>query len=180
MPQPIRTSGGAYRGFPKHLLERPMIAALIGTIACEWAYVEHTLRATFDIAHSPEAGMGVSSNPVAIAIFETIVAFPPKLDLIERVLRLCVPTVAEEFKELRPDLRKAYGVRNLAVHTFWQLSDAHPDDVIMLEIDGKAVCYAEKDFANLLDRIVPVRNRLHDFHIAVAHAPKIKPSSPKP
>lgn len=180
MPQPIRTQGGAYRGSPKHLLERPKIAALIGTIACEWAYIEQTLRCIFDVAQSPSMGMVQPSDPVAVAVFATIMSFPPKIDLIETVLRLCVPTVAIDFSSMRPDLRKAYGCRNLAVHTSWQLSDAHPDDLIMVEIDGTAVRYTERDFTDMLDRLVPIRNRVHDFQITVSCAPKKTPLRPKP
>lgn len=180
MPQPIHKIGASYTTSPKILLERPKLATLIGAIACEWAYVEQCLLDIFDRAQSPSAGVAHARDPVALAIFDTIIAYAARIDLIETVLRLCVPSKAADFTGKKAELRKAYASRNLVVHTSWNICADYPDDLILLEIDGKAIRYTEGDFWDTLERITVIRIWIHDFLIAVGHAPKVKPTSPKP
>ncbi len=180
MPQPIHKIGGSFETAPKILLKRSKLAVLIGAIACEWAYIEDCLLNIFDSAHSPNAGVFHARNPVALAIFDTVTAYNAKIDLVETVLRLCVPSTADGFTSMKGELRKAYSARNQVVHTSWNIGADFPEDLILLELDGKAVRYTEKDFLDILERISVVRIWAHDFQIAVAHAQKVKPTSPTP
>ncbi len=68
MPQPVKKHGFSSYNAPKHLLKRPKIAVLIGTIAVEWGYIDECLVSIFERANSDTGAI----DEVAKVVFETL------------------------------------------------------------------------------------------------------------
>ena len=172
MPQPITSPGGAYRAFPKHVLERPKLAALLGAIAAQWGFVDRSLLDIFERATSKS----FHRDEVATTIFDTLGAQGPKLDLIERMIELRLPDeTKKKWKAIRKMIRDRSGERNPLIHGAWNISDAHPHELILLKVSGQAILYTERDFVEILDRVVELSNSVNDFVIEVANAKKTDP-----
>ena len=177
MPQPIpfKQDAQGFRSFPKVLLERQRLAALIGTIAAEWGYIDHMLVQIYDAALSHPGGMYRSVNPVNVAVFETLGALGPRLDIIERVLKMRAPKlIADKFVQMRKDIRKSAGERAFYVHANWSISDDFPNDLIITSGQGN-VRYQEHDFLQALDRMVAMRLTIHHFYMEVQASTKPEP-----
>ena len=177
MPQPVpfKQDAQGFRSFPRVLLERQRLAALIGAIAAEWGYIDHMLVQIFDAAVSHPGGKYRHVNPVNVAVFETLGALRPKLDIIERVLRMRVPKpIADKFVQMRKDIRKSAGERAFYVHASWSISDDFPNDLIITSGQGN-VRYQEHDFLQTLDRMVAMRLTVHNFYMGVQASIKLEP-----
>ena len=170
MPQPIRKKGLACHAYPKCLLQRPKLAALIGTIAAEWGFIEECLVDTYERAITDK----MHRDAVAVAVFETMSSLHLKTQVIAKVLRMRISAdIGDEFETtLAPLLREAAKERADILHGSWQISDDYPNDLIFKESSGRLMRYTEKDLTMILDRIIPVRNAANDFAIKIHHAPK--------
>ncbi len=170
MPQPIHKPGMAYRASPQHLLERPKLAALIGTIAAEWGYIDRSLITLFERANSSTP----YKDEVAVTVFDALSNLSLRLDLMEKILKLRVSAdLVCEFQGLRIEIGKRSRERNMVVHASWSITDDLPDDLVSIDnVTGVATRYTEHDLKQTLDRITMVRNKLNDYVVRVANAPK--------
>jgi hypothetical protein len=174
MPQPIphRADIKPFNNRPRIILERPKLAALIGAIAAEWGTIDDCLVGIYDTAVSHPGGVARAVNPVNVAVFEELGALNPRLDIIETVLKMRLPSLSEKFAGLRKALRKSAGERAKFVHQNWSVSDDFPDDLCVARGDGN-VRYQEYDFTQALDRAVEMRKQVQDFLVESAHAPRV-------
>lgn len=170
MPQPVRKKGFACHAYPKCVLERPKLAALIGTIAAEWGYIDECLVHLYERSITDT----LYTDAVAVAVFETLSSLHLKTQLIAKVLKMRLPAaIATEFETtITPSLRNAARERAEILHGAWSVSDHYPDDLILKTSEGPFMRYTEKDLAAVLDRIIPVRNATNNFLVKAANTPK--------
>lgn len=177
MPQPIhfRENASGFRSFPKVVLERPDLAALLGAIAAEWGYIDRALVSIYEIALGDHEPFGHGVNAVHQEVFETLIAINTRLEIISRVLKARVPEpVPSRFSDLCIVLRARAGERARYVHANWSISEDFPDDLIVTGRDGN-FRYQRHDFEQVLERTVDIRTKIHGFIIEVAHAPRLEP-----
>ena len=176
MPQPIKPKAGASAfSAPECLLQRPKLAALIGTIVAEWAFIDRTLAFIFNVTTSdhPLPNQYHQIDPVAAAVFDTLVTFPAKIAVVKSVLNLrASDELKEEFEEICAEIRNRSKERNTVVHASWSISDQYPDDLITFKTDGSWIKYTEKDLLDILARTIEIRNKANDFSISIANSQK--------
>ncbi|QFY61556.1 hypothetical protein FZ934_14800 [Rhizobium grahamii] len=179
MPHQIKDAAQrklAFRGYPKVLLDRPKLAALIGAMAANWGEIDETIKFLFGAAaHSDHQNGGLTIDPIAGVVFGSIehLGLATRLDVIKAIIpcRLGREYVAE-FSDIAAEIRKRNPERNDVIHASWNICDEYPDDLILLR-DGQPYRYTFADLNDRLERAVATRNRLWDFAIKVANAPKI-------
>lgn len=176
MPYQIKNLVGlAARGGPKIILERPKLAALIGAIAAEWGDIDNLLADIFNfVSLSRPIPIGAHSrSDLAHAIFDNLVAFPIRIEVIASVMKLRMTLeIQDEFFALAQQIRRKASERNDLIHARWHICDKYPDDLIQIE-NGEWIRYTENDLTDRLNRSVQMTMCVSDFSIKVAHAPKL-------
>ncbi|MER8431372.1 hypothetical protein [Mesorhizobium caraganae] len=175
MPHPINNPVGlAARGGPRIVLERPALAMLIGAIAAEWGEIDAMLGEIFNfVSLSKPSPSGGSKSELAGVIFDSLVSFQVRTEVIASVMRLRMQKdIQDEFSGLVKKIRSRTKARNTLVHSAWQVCDAYPKDLIRI-VDGAWIRYTESNLKHDLDVSVALRNEVNDFTIKVAFAPKV-------
>lgn len=177
MPQPIKTVRGlAARGGPKIILERPKLAALLGAISAEWGDVDTLFSSIFNlIAFAKFIPIGAHSrSALSSAIFDkSFTSYISKIEVIKRLLKIRYSkNILVEFEKLTNDLRKKATARNTLIHCTWQICDKYPEDLIQIK-DQIWIRYTERDFNDILDRSIEIRNALNDFFINLSHSKRL-------
>lgn len=179
MPQPFGKKSPTLTAHPKHLLERPRMAALLGTISSETGQIDRMLLSLF--------GSLLSGGPIidstAPMVFDAVPALTTRLALIhEAIYRRKGKDSAEEFSLIAKQIRKVAIERNKLVHAAWNLAKEYPDDLIMTVPDLPSIRYTEKDFQQTLDRIIVAQSMLRDFLVKTVNfvGGMVPPHSPLP
>lgn len=173
MPQPIKTIQGlTARGGSKVILERPKLAALLGAISAEWGDIDNLFSDIFNlITFAKFIPIGAHSrSALSSAVFDqSFTSYIAKIEVIKRVLDIRYSkSVLDEFNKLSIDLRAKAKERNKLVHGAWQVCDKYPADLIQIR-DQTWIRYTERDFNDVLERSVLIRNALNDFFIKLSH-----------
>lgn len=171
----IPQAGASVLAAPKSLLHRPKLAALIGTIVAEWSYIEQSLAYIFNVAAAgkPSPIGGHSIDPIASAIFDTLVGFPARISVVKSVIKLrASDELKNEFNALHNKMLKRSKERNTIAHACWNISDQYPDDLVTFDIDGSWIIYTEKDLSDILERTVEIRNQVNDFSVRFGNSEK--------
>lgn len=181
MPQPISPTSSSVP--LKVVLNRANLAAYIGAIAAEWTHVEdqlmHLLATAFgSSARGVNGEFGINLNWIAKAAIEETETIRVRLKIMDVTLGALVKgkSVEAEWGSLRNNLQKRSTERNRIVHGQWALSDEYPDALLLRAKDEQTLLYKERDFSEILDRIVSVRqaciylqqnilNAIHDGEI---------------
>jgi len=148
---------------------------LIGAIAAEWGEIDAMLGEIFNFVSlsKPIPVGGHSRSEVAGAIFDSLVSFPIRTDVIANVMRLRMQKdIQDEFTSIVRKIRSRATLRNTLLHTAWQVCDVYPKDLIRI-VDGAWIRYTESNLKHDLEISVILRNEVNDFTIKVAHAPKL-------
>ena len=154
------------------------MAALIGTIAAESAYIDDCLVDTYERTVSDK----LYRDTVAVAVFQSMTSLHQRLEVLSKVLRLCAPNaICKNFEEeVRPLVREAAGERAKVIHGSWEVSDDYPDDLILVEASGRLMRWTEKDLSALLDRMMPARGAAHKLATAAYGMGKKKSRTRQP
>jgi len=169
VPVPLGPVKDGPRAHPRFLLERPRIAALIGAIVVEWAYIENSLADVFERAGSTT----MYRDDVSLAQIRRIHTLGGRISQIDKRLALhVVGTAKESFDAMIAEIRAASADRNMIAHGNWHMTDDFRDDLVRIDETGAHIRYTEQDYADIFDRVIAIRNKVHDFVILVHHAEK--------
>src|SRR5437867_8387563 len=109
MPQPLKPENSVQFG-PNKLLERPDLACEIGNICVNWNLIENNLMSLYALVmgdYLPKTQrFSPPTHPVAYQIFDSLNAFGPRVELLEKLLVWRVPDhQVKHFREtLKPKL----------------------------------------------------------------------------
>ena len=86
-----------------------------------------------------------------MAVFGTLGALGPRLDIIERVLKMRAPKpISDKFVEMRKGIRNSAGERAFYVHANWSISDDFPNDLVITSGQGIVRLTKSVTFCKLL------------------------------
>lgn len=170
MPQPYKGNGVGWG--PNTVLDRPKLAPLIANICANWVLIEEDLNRIFSILvhlRHEEDGLRYNSlSGIGVQIIDTLNNFPPRLDLIERLLEWWkLDNELEKFRALRPKITARARERNTVAHGLWGIAanDELPEALILVQHDGaKSITYTSRDFEQISERILELDNELKKFH----------------
>src|SRR5262249_9455219 len=105
------------------------------------------------------------THPVAYQIFDSLNAFAPRVELLEKLLVWRVPDQkVKHFREtLKPKLRKRFSERSVIAHGVWGVCDKYPDALILVPTYGHQMIYKKRDFQDISKRIVEDHKILGTF-----------------
>jgi hypothetical protein len=156
---------------PRSLLQRQDLAALLGTVAAEWAALEREVTSVY--AHLmgkylPRIpGSSVPLHPVALQVFDTLETQRLRSDLLRKlaewVLRDEENLIATLRDSVIPLIDKAAKLRNTMLHGHWGISAEYPDALILIPVFGHQLVYKQRDFDDAIDRILAATNALRGF-----------------
>lgn len=162
-------------------MARPKLSTLIGAIVGEWGAIDGSLATIFNfLSYSDNTYGSHREDPLATALFATLVSYSAKTDMILTAARLRTPSILPALEELLQEIKRSSSARNDAVHAVWRLSDSFPDDLVMLDINGFGIRYTEKCLREILRQATAARNKVLDFTILVASTPRVEPKHPSP
>lgn len=173
MAHPLALAAGKsisiYAG-PGTLLKRPELAALIGSICSDWAYLESSLRMFY--AHlmgvylDPTPGYELPSHPVANQIFEEIQTINSRIQLVRKLAEWVIKDEQQknEVLDVLDKLKKAGKGRNTVAHAVWGICDSEPDALILLPTFGHKLIYKKRDFETIIEQIKSANKELGCVH----------------
>jgi len=184
MPNEIKNAAErklAFRGYPKVLLDRPQMAAFVGTIAGTWGEIDETLRYIFNVvSYGQPSGNGISVtiDELTDDIYDSVAQFGLKtrLDLVGSVIAHRLSEEHHErYQNISTEIRQRARERNELIHAQWHICDEFPDDLIQFK-HSKPFRYTPKELEDRLERAVSTRNKIWDFSIVCSSAPRVRPA----
>lgn len=151
---------------PNQVLERPGLASEIGNVCANWNLLEWTLMRLYALLmgdYLPKvAGFAPPTHPVAYQVFNSLNAFNPRIELLQKLLEWRAPEATiKQFREvIRPGLRKRFAERSIIAHGIWGTCDDYPDALILLPTYGHQLVYKKRDFEDVSRRILVDYERL--------------------
>jgi hypothetical protein len=108
------------------------------------------------------------------AIFDqSFTSHSSKIEVIKRLIEIRYSKdILGEFEKLAKDLRKKAAARNNLIHCTWQICDKYPEDLIQIK-DQIWIRHTERDFNDILDRSIEIRNALNDFFLKLSHSKRL-------
>lgn len=171
MAHPVRI-GISVRSGPRTLLQRPQLAALLGVVASEWAFLENRITHLYAYlmgTYLPRTpGYHSPTHPVALQVFDTLETQRLRSDLLRKLTKWVVkdPNLITMLGDkVLPAVQKSAKLRNTLVHGHWGVSDEYPDELILMPTFGKKLVYGEADFEEAVTRIIDACRQLTDFEI---------------
>lgn len=169
--------GISIKSGPRHVLQRPALAALLGNMVAEWGLMENRLIHFYAYLMGrylprPDPGFAAPIHPVALQVFEEVDTVHKRLVLIERLFKWVVKdqALAGELADVIRTVREASGRRNDYVHGHWGIADEYPDALILSPVFGRTMAYKEADFNEVIDLIVSARSTLGVFEAKTRQA----------
>lgn len=165
MPQPLKVGNSVQFG-PNTVLERPELAAEIGNVCGNWNLVEHDLMTLYALLMGDylprQAGFEPPTHPVAYQVFNSLNAFNPRVELLEKLLawRASEITLKHFREKIRVNLRKRFTERSVIAHGVWATCNAYPDALILVPTYGQQMIYKQRDFRAVSLRIIEDRKSL--------------------
>jgi hypothetical protein len=157
---------------PRMVLQRHALAALLGTIAAEWAQLEvrimHLYAYLMGVYLPRSPGWEPPIHPVALQVFDTLETLRLRLSLLRKLGSWVLKSEAleRELKEVVLDsIERAAKMRNTMLHAEWGIAPEYPDALILLPTFGHQMVYEESDFHEAIDRIVEARSCLGRFEV---------------
>jgi hypothetical protein len=144
---------------PRMLLQRPNLAAMIGCVCAEWAYVENSLVMFYALLmgtylpRHPE--FEPSLHPVALQVLDEVQSINAKVNLVKKLADWMIKNEEQKADVLAvlEKLRKSGVGRNLVAHGVWGISESEPDALILIPIFGERQIYKIRDFELILEKI---------------------------
>ena len=167
-------SGITVQSGPRHVLKRPALAALLGSIAAEWGSLED--RITFFYAYlmgrylPRTPGFSPPIHPVALQVFDVLETLRKRLELIESLGAWVIKNDAlvQELRDtVMPAILRASKLRNEYLHAHWGVADEYPDALILLPIFGNNMACEESDFNEAINRIIAATDIVGKFEVKV-------------
>jgi len=166
-PLPVGISVKSGMGITRN---RPDLAALIGRICSDWAFVENSLSQFYahlmGIYLDSPPGYEPPSHPVAHQIFDEIKTIHSRIQLVKRLVDWVIKD--EQQKNDRLDvldqLRKAGKGRNKVAHGVWGICESEPDALILLPSFGHKSIYKKSDFELIIEQINAAKKELGRVH----------------
>lgn len=180
MPQPLGHGHLVQLG-PDRLLERPELATEIGNVCANWNLVDHVLMTFYAFLmgdYMPQKNEHMPQpHPVAYQIFDSLNAFGPRLELLEKLIVWRAPDdeVSHFREQIKPKLRKRFSERSTIAHGIWGICEAYPDALILSPTYGDQMIWKKKDFRDVSQRIVRGREELSDQFVRLYEARRKKP-----
>lgn len=170
-------SGTTVTQGPRTLLERPALAALLGAVAAEWAFLEQSVMGFYAYLmgrYLPRLpGWSAPVHPVALQVFDTLETQRLRLDLLRKLTKWIVrdaSLVVELDDQVLPAIRKAGVLRNTLLHSSWGISPAYPEAIIRMPVFGHQLVYQATDLNEAIDRIIAARRMLMGLETKVRAA----------
>jgi hypothetical protein len=151
------------------VLERPVLAGLLGCLAAQWAVLENEVVQLYGrlmSAYLPRTeGLQIGSHPVALQVFDTLETTHLRLELLTKLGAWVLKSepLEAELDSIVPAIRRAAKLRNKFVHALWGVAIEYPDALIHLPIFGHQTAYSQADFDDAIDRIIDAQTKLLDF-----------------
>jgi hypothetical protein len=151
--------GKSVKAGPGTLLKRPELAALIGGICSDWAYLESLLcdfyRNLMGVYLEPTPGYEPPFHPVASQIFDEIQTIHSRVQLVRKLAEWVIKDEKQRNDTLAvlEKLKKAGKGRNTVVHAVWGICDSEPDALILLPTFGHKLIYKKQDFEIIIEQI---------------------------
>lgn len=165
----LKTDDGILHG-PRVLLQRPELAALIGCICADWAYVEDSLAAFYGHlmgVYLPEyPGFEPPSHPVALQVMDELQSVHAKVSLVKKLAGWIIKdeNLKLETFSVLDKLRKAGEGRNMVAHGVWGICKTEPDALILISRVKGELVYKKQDFERVLEGIHKARSALGRVH----------------
>jgi hypothetical protein len=165
MPQPLKV-GSTVQFVPNTVLDRPDLAAEIGNVCANWNLVENDLMMRYallmgDYLPKPP-GFAPSTHPVAYQVFDSLNAFGPRVELLEKLFAWRTSeAIVKHFRDaVRPQLRKRFVERSVIAHGVWGTCEKYPDALILVPTYRHQMIYKKRDFEDVSRRIIKDRQIL--------------------
>ena len=162
------------------ILQRPELAAHAANVCANWALIEWEMAWLYALLMGRSLPKihknNIPMHPAAIQIFDALNSLAPRIDLIERLLRLTAPQQVEQFERvLRDKIKKRFNERSVIAHGMWGLCDAYPDALILVKSTDHSKIYRKHDFVQVSKRILELRDEMQAFTSTVASALYARP-----
>ncbi|MEP0546007.1 MAG: hypothetical protein ABJF88_03680 [Rhodothermales bacterium] len=158
-------SGITVQAGPRMILQRPQMAALLGTVAAEWSLLERWITSLYAYlmgVYLPRTpGFFPPVHPVALQVFDTLQTLHLRLELLTKLADWVVKDdgLREELKgPVVASIRRAAKDRNKWVHAQWGIAPEYPDSLIFMPTFGHQLVVSESDLNEAIDRIIGARD----------------------
>ena len=157
---------------PSVILQRPELAALIGCVCADWAYIENSLIGLYGTlmgVYLPQPpGYEPPLHPVARQVLSEVQSIRSRISLVKKLAEWVVTdlTLKKDMLEALDRLSKAAAGRNLVAHGLWGISDAEPDALILIPSFGHQMVYKKFDFDAIRENILTALQEVHRVHYA--------------
>lgn len=168
MPQPLPRDKSVSSG-PNIVLERPELAAQIGSICANWNLIERDMLALYaqlmGIGLPKLPGFFPPTHPVAYQIFDALNSLHARMDLLARLCKsYSLPDESKYFEDkLRPRMRKRFGERSVIAHGNWGICKDYPDALVLMPIFGEMQIYKLHDLEQVSERILKLHSDFGKF-----------------
>ncbi len=169
MAHPL-TVGISVTSGPGITLKRPDLAALIGCICSNWAFVESSLSHFYahlmGIYLDSPPGYEPPSHPVAYQIFDEIQTIRSRVQLVKRLVDWVIKDDKQknDTLDVLEKLRKAGKGRNKVAHGVWGICESEPEALILLPSFGHKLIYKKSDFELIIEQINAAKKELGRVH----------------
>ncbi|MCP1726560.1 hypothetical protein J2T60_000525 [Natronospira proteinivora] len=169
MAHPLKV-GKSVRSGPGILLERPDLAAQIGSICADWASLEDGLASFYahlmGIYLPSIPGFEPPTHPVAFQIFDEVQTIHSRVQLVKKLAEWAIKD--EDLKKRAVDIldkvKKSGKGRNKIAHAVWGICDEESDALILLPNFGSQMIYKLNDFKEIAEQIYVSKAELGKVH----------------
>ena len=169
MAHPLKV-GISVRSGPGILLERPDLAAHIGSICADWAAVEDSLAGFY--AHlmgkylPSTPGFEPPTHPVAFQVFDEVQTIHSRVQLVKKLAEWAIKDI-----DLKSDVLNALDKvknsgkgRNKVAHAVWGICEEEPGALIMRPHFGHQMIYKISDFEDIAKQINVSKQEMGRVH----------------
>lgn len=155
---------------PRTLLKRPELAALIGCVCADWAYIESSLTMFYGhlmgvyLPKHPE--FEPPTHPVALQVLGEIQSIRSKVSLVKKLADWIIKDEVQKKDVLSvlDRVQRAGEGRNLVAHGVWGVCESEPEALILMPTFGHLMIYKKQDFELILQKIQGVKAELGRIH----------------
>jgi len=172
MAYPLKTNCSVNLG-PGVILKRPELAAQIGSICADWAFIEDNLAGFYSelmgfyLPTTP--GFIAPSHPVGLQIFEEVLTIHSRTRLVYKLAEWVIkePLILAQTRAVLNKIKKVSKGRNTVAHGVWGITDSEPDALILIPDFGHQMVYKKRDFELISDSIKNVNEEFGKVQLEV-------------
>jgi hypothetical protein len=169
MAHPLKV-GISFTSGPGVLLERPELAALVGSICADWTSVENGLASFYGhlmgvyLPSDPE--YEPAFHPIALQVFDEVQTIHSRVQLVKKLAEWVIKDddLKKDTLSVLDKTKNAGKGRNTVAHAVWGICKEEPEALIMTPNFGHNLIYKKHDFETIAASIKDSKSEIGRVH----------------